>query len=129
MMKLHLLLVQYRLKFKNLLQMFEVVNVCSPSYLANLISKHVPSCYLRSKNANLFAVSCTLSNFGDCRFSFCGPSLWNNLATYIKCAESLSQFKTLLKSIFTPKLLTSNYFSKMIFQNVFSTLLTVLHAI
>ena len=99
-MKLHWLPVHYRLKFKILLQMYKVVNGSSPSYLANLVSKHVPSRYLRSSDANLFVVPRTFSKFGDRRFSVCGPLLWNNLPTDIKCAETLNQFKSLLKTFF-----------------------------
>ena len=100
LMKLHWLPVHYRLKFKILLQMYKVVNGSSPSYLANLVSKHVPSRYLRSSDANLFVVPRTFSKFGDRRFSVCGPLLWNNLPTDIKCAETLDQFKSLLKTFF-----------------------------
>ena len=100
LMKLHGLPVHYRLKFKILLQMYKVVNGSSPSYLANLVSKHVPSRYLRSSDANLFVVPRTFSKFGDRRFSVCGPLLWNNLPTDIKCAETLNQFKSLLKTFF-----------------------------
>ena len=100
LMKLHWLPVHYRLKFKILLQMYKVVNGSSPSYLANLVSKHVPSRYLRSSDANLFVVPRTFSKFGDRRFSVCGPLLWNNLPTDIKCAETLNQFKSLLKTFF-----------------------------
>ena len=101
-MNLHWLPIQYRLKFKILLQMFKVVNGSSPSYLANLVKKHVPSSYLRSSDANLFVVPRTdaISKFGDRRFSVSGLLLKNNLPTDIKCAETLSQFKTLPKTHF-----------------------------
>ena len=41
-----------------------------------------------------------LQNFGDRRFSVSGSRLWNDLPTNIKNAESLTQFKTLLKTYF-----------------------------
>ena len=78
--------------------MYKVVNGSPSSYLANLVLQHVPSSYLRSGDANLFVVPCTFSKFGDRRFSFSGPLLWNKLLTDIKCAETLS--KILLKTHF-----------------------------
>ena len=62
----------------------------SPSYLVDLISRHVPTRALRSHDTNLLAVYRTSSKFGDRRFSVCGPRLWNNLSTYIKNAETLT---------------------------------------
>ena len=41
LMELHWLPVEYRVKFKILLQTFKVVNDYSPSYLTSLLSKHV----------------------------------------------------------------------------------------
>ena len=79
-----------------------MVNNCFPSYLADLVSKHVPSRSLRSSEANLFVVPRTFSNFGDHKFSVYGPLLWNNLQTNIKFAKTLFQFKTLLKTFLTP---------------------------
>ena len=55
--------------------MYKVVNGSSSSYLANLVSQHVPSRYLRSSEANLFVAPCTFSKFVDRRFSVCGPLL------------------------------------------------------
>ena len=72
----------------------------SPSHLANLVSQHVLSRYFRSSDVNLFAVPRTFSKFDARRFSVCGPLLWNNMPTDINCADTLSQFKTLLKTHF-----------------------------
>ena len=102
LIKLHWFPIQYRL-------MYKVVNGCSPSYLADLVSENVTSPYLRNSEANNFVVPRTFSNFDDRRFSTCGSSLWNNLPTDIKSAKILSQFRTLLKTFFTPKLMTPNY--------------------
>ena len=77
-----------------------MVSGCSPLYLAHLVSQHVPSRYLRFSDANLFVVPRTFSKFGGCGFSVWGRLLWNNLPTDIKCAEPLSQFKTLRKTHF-----------------------------
>ena len=99
-MNLYWLRIPYRLKFKILVQMYKMVNGSSPSYLAHLVSQHVPSRYSRSSDDNPIVAPRTFSKFGDWRFSVCGPLLRNNLLTNVKCAETLSQFKTLLKTHF-----------------------------
>ena len=100
LMKLHWLPVQHRVKFKILMQVFEILNGQSSLYLVDLISRHVPTRALRSRDANLLALPRSSSKFGDRRFSVSDPRLWNDLPTYIKNAESLTQFKTLLKTYF-----------------------------
>ena len=105
LMKLHWLPVQHRVKFKILMQVFKILNGQSPSYLVDLISGRVPTRALRSRDTNLLAVPCSSSKFGDRRFSVSGPRLWNDLPTYIKNAESLTQFKTLLKTYFFTQVL------------------------
>ena len=72
----------------------------SPAYSTDLISKHMPSRFLHSRDADLFYVSLTFSKNGDRRFGVCGPLLWNNLPEYIENADSVSQFKRLLKTHF-----------------------------
>ena len=100
LMKLHWLPVQHRIKFKILMQVFKILNGQSPLYLVDLISRHVPTRALRSRDTNLLAVPRSSSKFSDRRFSVSGPRLWNDLPIYIKNAESLTQFKTLLKTYF-----------------------------
>ena len=77
--------------------MYKTAYGLSPAYSTDLISKHVPSQYLRSCNADLFYVPCTFSKYGDQRFVACGPLQRNNLLEHIKNADSVSQFKRLLK--------------------------------
>ena len=100
LMKLHWLPVQRQVKFKILIQVFKILNDQLPLYLVDLISRHVPTQALRSRDANLLAVPRSFSKFGDRRFSVSGPRLWNDLPTFIKNAESLTQIKTLLKIYF-----------------------------
>ena len=80
--------------------MLKILNGQSPLYLVDLISKHVRTRALRSRDTNLLAVPRSFSKFGDRRFSVSGPRLWNDLPTYINNAESLTQFKALLKTYF-----------------------------
>ena len=97
LMKLYWLPVEYRVKFKILLQTFKVVNGYSPSYLTSLLSKHVPSRVLRSSDADLLSIPRTLSKVGDRKN---GSRFWNALPQYIKDAGNVSQFKKLLKTFF-----------------------------
>jgi len=54
--KLHWFPIEYRFKFKILLQIFKVLNGMSPSCSSDLIQKHVPSRTIRSNDANLLFV-------------------------------------------------------------------------
>ena len=100
LMELHWLPVEYRVKFKILLQTFKVVNGYSPFYPTSLLSKLVPSRVLRSSDADLLSIPRTLSKFGDRKFSVNGPRFWNALPQYIKDASNVSQFKKLLRTFF-----------------------------
>jgi len=56
---------------------------------------------LRSRNNNLFDVPKThlYSQFGDKRLSVMGSKLWNKLPAQIRGSESVSQFKSQLKTL------------------------------
>ena len=97
-MELHWLPVEFRVKFKILLQMFKVLNGHSPVYLSDLVSRYVPARPLRSSDCNLVLVPRTYSKYGDRRFSVSGPVLWNDLPENIRDADSTAIFKTLLKT-------------------------------
>ena len=70
LIELHWLPIEYRLKFKILLHVFEVINGLSPTYLTDLITHQpVPSHSLQSTDSNLLFVPRTFSAFGDHCFS------------------------------------------------------------
>ena len=79
--------------------MYKTAYGLSPAYLTYLISKHVPSRSLRSRDANLFCVPRTFSKYGDRRFGVCGPLLWNKLSEH-KMPILLSNFKVVENSSF-----------------------------
>ena len=62
LMKLHWLPVQHRVKFKILMQVFKILSCQSPSYLVDLISRHVPTRALRSRCTNLLLYLAPLQN-------------------------------------------------------------------
>ena len=78
--------------------MYKTAYGLSPAYLTDLISKHEPFRSLRSRDADHFIVPRTFSKYGDRKFGVCGSLLWNNLPEQIKNADSVSQFKRLLKT-------------------------------
>ena len=71
LMKLLWLPVQHRVKFKILMQVYKILNGQSPLYLVDLISRHVPTRAIRSRDTNLLAVPRSSSKFDDRRFSNC----------------------------------------------------------
>ena len=71
--------------------MCKVVNGSSPSYLANLLSQHVASRYLRSSEANLFVATVLFQNlfiedlvFVDLYFEIICQLISNVLKLYLK---------------------------------------------
>ena len=66
------------------------------AYLTDLISKHVPSQFLRSRDADLFYVRHMFSSYGDRRFGV-HKLLRNSLPKHIQNPNSVFQFKRLLK--------------------------------
>ena len=53
--------------------MYKTAYGLSPAYLNDLISKHVPSRSLPSRDVDLFYVPCTFSKYGKPRFGVCEP--------------------------------------------------------
>ena len=96
---LHWLPIKFHIDFKVLLITFKALNGLAPPYLKDLLHPFIPARTLRSQNAGLLIVprvgKCTL---GGRAFSYRAPLLWNNLPSDIRGADSLSIFKSRLKS-------------------------------
>src|SRR4029434_9467545 len=99
-----------------LLLVHKPINTTGPTYLQDLITPHFISRTLRSGNSNLLAVPRTkLTKMGDRAFSSLGPRLWNKLPENIRALDSLTAFKSHLKthlkshcsSLPSPKVLVS----------------------
>ena len=96
---LHWLPVEYRIKFKVLLLTYKAITGCAPYYLTEIIAPYQPNRELRSANAGLLVVPrCFKSTVGARAFSHQAPSLWNNLPAVIREAETISAFKSKLKT-------------------------------
>ena len=96
---LHWLPITFRVDFKVLLITFKALNGLAPPYLKELLHPYIPAQTLLSKNAGLLIVprvgKCTV---GGRAFSYRAPLLWNDLPIDIRGADSLSIFKSRLKS-------------------------------
>ena len=100
--ELHWLPVSERIEYKLLLITYKCVQAeAAPSYLNDLLKKHIPLCTLRSSSMNLLELPRTsdiLTNtYGERAFSMAAPKLWNALPNNIQCAPTVQQFKSKLK--------------------------------
>ncbi len=99
--KLHWLPVSFRIDFKILMLTYKALNNLAPQYLSELLTPYTPTCVLHSSEAGLLTVQTTrLKTMGDQAFSSLAPKLWNSLPSEIRNAESLSVFKSSLKTYF-----------------------------
>ena len=98
---LHWLPVHHRITFKTLLFTYKILNRQAPNYLSDLISlrSSTSSRSLRSSSKlQLTLGPRTHTSYGDRAFSVTAPNLWNKLPVNIRNANSLNQFKTLVKT-------------------------------
>ena len=101
--KLHWLPVLYRIKFKIVLLVYKCLKKLAPVYLQDSIKIHTRSRTLRSNAAlegTLVVPRHRRRKFGGRAFSNVAAVLWNSLPTDIRKADSVSHFKTMLKTHF-----------------------------
>ena len=97
--QLHWLPVIYRIQFKILLLTYKSLNGLAPSYLTELIHYNNPGRSLRSSNKVTLKVPRTrLKSYGDRSFSYCSPTLWNQLPADIRLAPNIGIFRSKLKT-------------------------------
>ncbi len=98
---LHWLPVHLRIELKILLYVFKSINNLAPSYLSDQLYPYNPTrrIDLRSGDQRLLSVPRSrLKLRGDRVFAVTGPRLWNSLPAYIGSAQSLTVFKSSLKT-------------------------------
>ena len=101
---LHWLPMRQRIEFKVLLLTFKSLNNQAPTYLKELIVPYTPNRPLRSRTARLLTVPrINKSRMGARAFCYQAPLLWNQLPMFIREADSLQNFKTLLKTFLYDK--------------------------
>uniref|UniRef100_A0A8P4G3Q0 Reverse transcriptase domain-containing protein n=1 Tax=Dicentrarchus labrax TaxID=13489 RepID=A0A8P4G3Q0_DICLA len=101
---LHWLPIKCRIEFKILLLTYKALHGQAPSYLKELIVPYYPTRTLRSLNAGLLVVPIvSKSRTGARAFSYQAPLLWNQLPVVVREADTLSTFKSRLKTFLFDK--------------------------
>ncbi len=93
---LHWQHIKFCISFKILLL---ALNGIAPAYLTNLLSRYNPTRSLRSQNSGLLVVPrIAKSTKGGRAFSYLAPKLLNNLPDNVRGSDTLSLFKSRLKT-------------------------------
>ncbi len=96
---LHWLPIKFRISYKILLLAYKALNGLAPAYLTNLLSRYNPTRSLRSQNSGLLVVPrIAKSTKGGRTFSYLAPKLWNSLPDNVRGSDTLSLFKSRLKT-------------------------------
>uniref|UniRef100_A0AAR2K8P7 Reverse transcriptase domain-containing protein n=1 Tax=Pygocentrus nattereri TaxID=42514 RepID=A0AAR2K8P7_PYGNA len=96
---LHWLPIKFRIDYKILLLTYKALHGLAPEYLQDLISHYEPSRPLRSQSAGLLIVpKIQKVSAGGRAFSYKAPKLWNDLPETVRDSDTVSIFKTRLKT-------------------------------
>ncbi len=96
---LHWLPIKFHISYKILLLAYKALNGLAPAYLTSLLSRYNPSRSLRSQNSGLLVVPrIAKSTKGGRAFSYLAPKLWNSLPDNVRGSDTLSLFKSRLKT-------------------------------
>lgn len=96
---LHWLPVCQRIEFKILLLVYKSLKGLGPKYMSELLVGYEASRALRSSGTGLLCVPRVRTKQGEAAFSFCGPHLWNRLPEHLRHAQTVSSFKSGLKTL------------------------------
>jgi len=99
--RLHWLPVQQRVQFKLCLLTFKALHGLAPTYLADLcqpVASAGSRQRLRSATRGDLVVSPTVTHFGVRSFTVAGPKAWYHLPADIRAIDTISAFKTALKT-------------------------------
>jgi len=97
--ELHWLPVKYRIKYKILLLTFKCLHNLAPHYISDLVAPYHPTRVLRSADKNLLIEpSVNTVRYGERRFTFCAPKLWNSLPNFIRECDEVESFKRNIKT-------------------------------
>ncbi len=96
---LHWLPIKFHISYKMLLLTCKDLNGLAPAYLTSLLSCYNPTHSLRSQNSGLLVVPrIAKSTKGVRAFSHLAPKLWNRLPDNVRGSDTLSLFKSRLKT-------------------------------
>ena len=104
LMKLHILPVEFRIKYKLCLLVFKCIHGRAPQYLCDLLNENIVFSRLRSSN-DLFLLNegAPNSKYGEGAFSYAAPHEWNMLPTNLKSCTTIESFKSSLKTYYFKK--------------------------
>lgn len=100
LMALHWLPIKSRIVFKILVLTFHCLHGSAPAYLSELIKPYRPALQSRSATSpNLLCIPrIRLETYGARSFSHAAPTLWNKLPEDIRAINSMSLFRSRLKT-------------------------------
>ena len=104
--ELHWLPIKYRINVKILLITYKALHGLAPNYITELITVKPLSRYNLRSDGELFLQRPTIKSsatLGDHSFALAAPTLWNELPTEIRHANSILTFKKLLKTFLFKK--------------------------
>ena len=97
--QLHWLPVSCRMQFKILVITYKALNDQSPNYIKEPITVSRPVRTLRSASNHCLTVpSYNTKSDGERTFVVAAAKLWNNLPKNVKLSDSITNFKSLLKT-------------------------------
>lgn len=96
---LHWLPVKFRIEFKILVLTYKALHSQAPSYIRELIELYHPPRALRSEDSGLLVIPkiSRVRSGGRC-FSFLAPLFWNHLPASVRGADTVSLFRSRLKT-------------------------------
>ncbi len=96
---LHWLPIKFRISYKILLLTYKALKGLATAYLTSLLSRYNPTRSLRSQNSGLLVVPrIAICTKGGRTFSYLAPKLWNSLPDNVQGSDTLSLFKSRLKT-------------------------------
>ena len=96
---LHWLPVKLRIDYKVILLTYKCIHGIAPSYLSDLVQNYTPARRLRSSSKSLLVTnSVSTRSYGQRSFQYASALLWNGLPEHVKGTQSVSTFKTRLKT-------------------------------
>jgi len=104
--ELHWLPIKYRINFKILLITYKALHGLAPNYITELLTVKPLSRYNLRSDSELFLQRPTIKSsatLGDSSFALASPTLWNELPTEIRQANSILTFKKLIKTFLFKK--------------------------
>ena len=98
--RLHWLPISRRIQYKILTLTYKAIHGSAPAYLRDLVQVYQPPRSLRSGSdaIRLVVPRTVLKSGGDRAFCKSAPVLWNALPNDLRCCETLTAFKTALKT-------------------------------